>query len=668
MRHDVNRKAFVRTLTQPTSPFLSCTFSSLPLPLPLSVLAVHIFCLKSLNLLPPNALVSLITFGKNVAVHELSASDISRSYMFKAKKNPKNEKEYLPYATADVAKLLNINPAASRNAMGVPSNNAATSAARFIQPVSECEFVFESILDDLQRDPWPKVAGQRPQRVSGVALNVASSLLEATSAYVGARIMLFLGGPPTEGTGRIAGSMTSEFMRQHVDIEKNNTPYLKEAQKFYKEVSEKCVKNNHAVDMFACSLDQIGLLELQPCIQATGGLIVLADSFGQSVFKESFRRLFRKSPEGSPDAGNLMMGFAANMEVLTSSREFKINGAIGPCSSLKKDGPCVSEVELGEGKTNAWSLGSIFSSTTVGLYFEVVNLHTNPLPVGHRWHLQFITNYQASNGGYRIRVTTLNGPWHNDEKNRLPLQMGFDQEAASVLTARLASYKTETESREDVLRWVDRGLIRLCKKFADYRENEVNSFQLANEFRIFPQFMFHLRRSQFLNYFNSSPDESTYYRLMLRRENTTNSLVMIQPALLSYSFHGPPQPVLLDACSVASDTILLLDTFFHVVVFHGTTIAMWKAAGYHEQPDHVHFKNLLQAPRTDAQLIMEERFPVPRYILCDEGKSESRFLMAKLNPSVTHNNRDGAHAPIFTEDVSLRIFMEHLMKLTVSPA
>lgn len=30
---------------------------------------------------------------------------------------------------------------------------------------------------------------------------------------------------------------------------------------------------------------------------------------------------------------------------------------------------------------------------------------------------------------------------------------------------------------------------------------------------------------------------------------------------------------------------------------------------------------------------MVDRFPVPRYILCDEGKSQSRFLMAKVNPS-----------------------------------
>lgn len=181
--------------------------------------------------------------------------------------------------------------------------------------------------------------------------------------------------------------------------------------------------------------------------------------------------------------------------------------------------------------------------------------------------------------------------------------------------------------------------------------------------------MFHLRRSQFLQVFNSSPDEAAYYRYILTRENTTNSLVMIQPTLLSYSFNGPPQAALLDAESVRPDTILLLDTFFHVVVFHGETIAAWREQGYHEQEEHAAFRSLLEAPQSDAQLIMDARFPVPRYIVCDQHKSEARFLMAKLNPSVTHNSNldggGGGGAQVNTDDVSLRVFMEHLMKLSV---
>lgn len=63
---------------------------------------------------------------------------------------------------------------------------------------------------------------------------------------------------------------------------------------------------------------------------------------------------------------------------------------------------------------------------------------------------------------------------------------------------------------------------------------------------------------------------------------------------------------------------------------------------------------------------MDSRFPVPRYIVCDQHKSEARFLMAKLNPSVTHNSNldGGGGAQVNTDDVSLRVFMEHLSKST----
>ena len=51
-----------------------------------------------------------------------------------------------------------------------------------------------------------------------------------------------------------------------------------------------------------------------------------------------------------------------------------------------------------------------------------------------------------------------------------PVARSFDQEAAAVLMARVAVHRTETEEVADVLKWVDRSLIRLCAKFADYRK------------------------------------------------------------------------------------------------------------------------------------------------------------------------------------------------------
>jgi protein transport protein SEC23 len=180
--------------------------------------------------------------------------------------------------------------------------------------------------------------------------------------------------------------------------------------------------------------------------------------------------------------------------------------------------------------------------------------------------------------------------------------------------------------------------------------------------------MFHLRRSQFLQVFNNSPDETAYYRHVLFNETVYESTSMIQPTLFSYSFNGPPEPALLDTSSILPDRILLMDDYFHVLIYHGQTIAQWRKAKYHEDPQYVSLKQLLEAPVNDANGILQDRFPVPRYIVTEYEGSQARFLLSKVNPSLTHNNpysQEGG-APVFTDDVSLQVFMEHLRKLAVS--
>jgi protein transport protein SEC23 len=650
---------------------------------------------QALHILPPDALVGLISYGTNVSVYELASEAIAKSYIFRGNRE---------YGPGRVAELLGCHRPIPQQGGGAGPNAAAAAASggmgqevlnRFLLPVSECSYVLESILDDLRKDPWPVPSDKRPARATGCALSVATSLLHLAIPRRGARIMLFTTGPCTSGPGAIVSRLKDEDIRSRADLARNAEALHKPACEFYAKLSnpaqvgvpddkkkKKADKNVHnpfhVVDIFACSLDQVGLLEMKELVEATGGLMVLGDSFGQSVFKESLRRVFSRFPDDIPqDGGQLSMAFNTSLEVMTS-REFKISGAIGPVKSLHKTGSSVSDITVGVGGTSAWSLGGTDPTTTVAVYFDISN--TGNLPEGKRRYIQFITRYLHANGKTRVRATTLMGGWYNPptipkddvraERQAMmnsPVRMSFDQEAAAVLTARMAVQQTETDQVGDVLRWVDRSLIRLCAKFAEYEPDTPESFRLPPEFSLYPQFMFHLRRSQFLQVFNSSPDEAAYYRYILTRENTTNSLVMIQPTLLSYSFNGPPQAAMLDAESVRPDTILLLDTFFHVVVFHGETIAAWREQGYHEQEEHAAFRALLEAPQSDAQLIMDARFPVPRYIVCDQHKSEARFLMAKLNPSVTHNSDLGAigGAQVNTDDVSLRVFMEHLCKLAV---
>ncbi|XP_077476953.1 protein transport protein Sec23A isoform X5 [Stigmatopora argus] len=478
----------------------------------------------SLSLLPPTALVGLITFGRIVHVHELGCEGISKSYVFKGTKD---------LTAKQLQEMLGLSkPVASSQGRG-PQAPQQPQCNRFLQPVQKVDMNLTDLLGELQRDSWPVVQGKRPLRSLGVAMSIA-----------------------------------------------------------------------------------VGLLE--------------------------------------------------------TSREVKVSGAIGPCVSLNAKGPCVSENEIGSGGTCQWKICGLDPSTTLALYFEVVNQHNAPIPQGGRGTLQFVTQYQHASGQRRIRVTTIARNWADAQTQIQSIAASFDQEAAAILMARLAVYRADMEEGPDVLRWLDRQLIRLCQKFGDYHKDDPNSFRFSETFSLYPQFMFHLRRSPFLQVFNNSPDESSYYRHQFNRHELTQALIMIQPVLYAYSFQGPPEPVLLDSSSILPDRILLMDTFFQILIYHGETVNQWRKAGYQEMPEYENFRHLLQAPVDDAQELLHTRFPMPRYIDTEHNGSQARFLLSKVNPSQTHNNMytwgQESGAPILTDDVSLQVFMDHLKKLAVSSA
>lgn len=370
---------------------------------------------QALNLLPEDSLVGLITFGTNVQVHELGFEGLSKAYVIRGNKE---------YGPQKVGQLLGCNGGVVAAAAGggggpppppgpgrqpqqqqanatVPESPGQQALRRFLLPVSECVMTLESILEDLRKDPWPVPSDKRVARCTGCALGVATSLLDLALPRRGARVMMFVGGPCTSGPGAIVSRAKTEDMRSHADLGRNAEPLHKPACEYYAGLSRRGggtenkgggkgaastqaaanpnASSLHVVDIFACSLDQVGLLEMAELVEATGGHMVLGDSFGQSVFKESLRRVFRVceppqdgSSPPSPDDGMMQMGFGATLEVLTS-REFKISGAIGPVTSLGKKSPNVSDLEVGRGGTNAWSLGGIDPGTTIAVYFDITN-------------------------------------------------------------------------------------------------------------------------------------------------------------------------------------------------------------------------------------------------------------------------------------------------------
>ena len=375
-----------------------------------------------LNILPEDSLVGLITFGTNVQVHELGFEGLPKAYVIRGNKE---------YGPQKVGQLLGCTGGGGGGGMPPPApgqpqhhqqqpsfeSPSTQVLRRFLLPVSECVMTLESVLEDLRKDPWPVPSDKRVARCTGCALSVATSLLDLALPRRGARIMMFVGGPCTSGPGAIVSRLKTEDIRSHADLGRNAEPLHQPACEFYAGLSKRhhikdggkggssggggkgiggsmtqAVAANtdatscHVVDIFACSLDQVGILEMGELVEATGGHMVLGDSFGQSVFKESLRRVFRTydddamGADGDPnaaaatsgDAGLMQMAFGATLEVLTS-REFKVSGAIGPVTSLGKKSPNVSDLEVGKGGTNAWSLGGIDPGTTIAVYFDITN-------------------------------------------------------------------------------------------------------------------------------------------------------------------------------------------------------------------------------------------------------------------------------------------------------
>ncbi|KAK3133536.1 hypothetical protein QOZ80_6AG0537780 [Eleusine coracana subsp. coracana] len=461
---------------------------------------------QAVELLPDNSLVGFITFGTYVQVHELGFGLLPKSYMFKGTKEVTKE-QVLEQMCFFAGKKMPTTGVIAGTRDGLSSE----SIARFLLPASECEFVLNSVIEEMQKDPWPVPADQRASRCTGAALSVAANLLGVCVPGSGARIMAFVGGPSTEGPGSIVSKSLSEPIRSHKDLDKDSAPLYDKAVKFYDQLAKQLVHQGHVLDLFACAVDQVGVAEMKVAIEKTGGMVVLAESFGHSVFKDSLLRIFQSADD------NLGLSFNGILEI-NCSKDVKVQGIIGPCTSLEKKSPLSSDTVIGQGNTSAWKMCGLDRKTSLCFIYDIAK-KDGPDAVGqstsNQFYFQFLTYYQHNEGQMRLRSTTISRRWVSGPGSVEELIAGFDQEAAVAVMARFVSFKMETEVDFDPVRWLDRSLILVCSKFGEYQKESPSSFSLSPRLSIFPQFMFNLRRSQFVQVFNNSPDETAYFRMML---------------------------------------------------------------------------------------------------------------------------------------------------------
>lgn len=581
--------------------------------------------------------VGLMTFGKHIAVHDLSSEFLNESLI-------NGETEY----TADKLRgLLNLKVFSPTT----PNNN------RFIRPIDACRDKLIKILGRLKPNKFATKPNMRAWRATGSALSAASIIMESFGGV--GRMTAVVGGPCTFGPGKVVSDQLTENYRDHTDLESNadKIDFFKKAQKFYDDLLERVAKVGVSVDLFAFSLDQFGCAEMRNLVEKSGGLVVNQEEFRSEVFEKSLEKyvagLF----------GDAAV-FSAALKVMTS-KEFFISGALGPLKLTQKATGIPSDADnlIGETGGNDFYLGGPSASSTFLFFFGHRNAEISSK--NKAAYFQYQITYVDKLGNRIFRVATFQREIVNDKKMSIA---GFDQEAAIACVSRLSAFKSERVETVDLVYWLNSVLIKFVRRFSPCEKDKPETLAIPDEISLIPQFMYYFRKSYFVQKFATSVDEAAFYRMTLNRESLSNMLVMIQPALFQYDLQeAEPTPVLCDFESLKPDIVLLVDTYFYLLIWRGVNVHGWHVDKMHEQPEYEHLNYLFTQPLEDARIILEDRLPVPKVVTCHQGSPDERILKSKLNPPSAQNSNDlyRNDENYITDDVNMKTFMDYLTKLVV---
>lgn len=607
--------------------------------------------LQTIDYIPNSALVGFITYGTLIYLHELRFTEYSHNYVFNGLKT---------YSDDQIKKYLSI-----KMINGIIQNDV-------IIPKSEAEQMLTSIVDNLCPDPFFVEKGNRPNRCTGAALDLAVTLFETIYRNkASSQIFLFSGGPITKGPGKMAELSRDSKIRQHQDIENGSATMSQQSRAFFAKVAKKASNCNVVINLISASFEESGVYEIMPAVYDTGGFLLSNESFSENNVSKTFLKYFK---------GGIIKNVGVNCQMyIRLSKLLKVSGCIGPCNSAETMSAYVSPNKIGCGGTSQWKMVGLLPQTTFAFYFDILNSKVDPILLNSIAYIQFVTRYRhLSSGTIRIRVTTAALRFADLEVNKNMIMQGFDQEAASILLSKQIMFTVyQKDEAIDIIHIIDNKLISLCKRFGEYTVNEPGSFKLPYMFEFIPQFIYHLRRSPFLNKFNSSPDQTAALRHTLLCQDVNNSMFMIQPALLKYSLDQPPTPVLLDTSSLKHDCVLLFDSYYRVLIWHGSSIAAWRDMRYQDQEEYQNLKAALEQPRIEAMELLKERFPTPQFISCDQNSSLERYLLARCNPSgevlvlvpvasdggfTSEHRREG----VSTDEQSMYLFIKKLKEMATS--
>ena len=528
-------------------------------------------------------------------------------------------------------------------------------------------FVFNDLenltnaIDAIEEDSFDTPSDERPGRAGGKALEFALEFVRL-AMIDSPRLLFFVSGPTTFGSGRIAEPKIANFIRKHLDVDqkqdvKNQVEGIK---KFYSELATRAVQLKVVVDIVAFSLTEFGLYEMENLPCKTNGIIILNEEFKQDHFASSIKKYFKPS-----ESGLSVMYSGATIELFVS-KEIKISGCIGNCESQNSKPATQSENPIGQSNTNRWSVGGLDPESTFLFVLEVAEKSKSK---GYskfaKAYFQFVITYKHPLNGTVARVISFDRPFVVFD-NPLEMLPQIDQFSTISTYAKLAALRVFEYDNITLIRYLDKVLISILRTYKRGQD-------IPEEVGLLAQYFYYLRKSNFVKKFASSLDEMTFYKHSVLRENIDNTLIIVQPQIIEYSLaNDEPKAVLPDLSCLKKDVILLADTFFNIVIWKGAEIKGWVDEGYHLQPDYAHVADLLKQPEDDFNVISEDRVVAPNKIYAHYGSPTERFLKSRLNPeSVVGGSNDGNQAVeegnFVTEDASLSQFMTRLLEYIKEP-
>ncbi|CAF2122468.1 unnamed protein product, partial [Brassica napus] len=72
----------------------------------------------------------------------------------------------------------------------------------------------------------------------------------------------------------------------------HEAPFYAKVEKLYGGLANQLVNQGHILDNFASALDQVGVAKMKATVEKTGVFVLLSESFGHSVFNDSFKILY----------------------------------------------------------------------------------------------------------------------------------------------------------------------------------------------------------------------------------------------------------------------------------------------------------------------------------------------------------------------------------------